>query len=231
LKYDGYKGRKEMSIKLIFASLWHNISVVWGLLTVAVNSYAVGTELSLPVQSNQLAAYYTDHSPQGASGVSTLLPAYQKPMIHFNTQETTVPIKGESFGANTINTQLAYYEAGYFKTDSFLYKLIIYERFAEAGTPVLNIQLNSYDASGVLIDAVLLDSRFRFEEFERFSEFAINPGDIHINHHVTYLYETVNGGEIGQPIVRPTAQVYCREHYKFEQGHFRLVSRVEEKAE
>lgn len=218
-----------MSIKRIPASLWHVLAVVWVVLTVAANSYAAGPQLSLPVQSNQFAAYYTDHSAQGASGVFTLLPAYQKQMIHFNVQETTIPVQGEHFGANTVDTQLAYYEAGHFKMDPWLYKLVIYERLAEADTPVLNIQLNSYDASGVLIDAVLLDSRFRFEEFERFSEFSIDPGDIHIHHYVTYLYETVDGGEIGQPIAHPVAQVYCREHYKIEQGHFRLVSRVEEK--
>lgn len=214
-----------MMIKCFLRSLSYTIFLMLIALVTTGRSYASSQQLSLPIKSNQLVGHYIENPAHGVSDVY-LLHAYQKQTAHFNEQEATVSIKGEHFGANTVNADMAYYEVGHFSIGAYLYKLIIYNRPGESDTPLLNIQLNSYNADGILVDALLLDSRFGFEEFERFSEFTIGgPDAILIEHYITYLYELADGGEIGHKIEHPVSQTNIRELYNIDQGHFRLVSR------
>lgn len=106
------------------------------------------------------------------------------------------------------------------------YKLIIYNKLGEADTLLLNVQINSYDAKGNLVDALLLSSFFGYEDIVRFSDFVIQPDyTINIDNYVIYRYEE---GEYGIPdklIKNSIPQVYLKEKYQIENGRFKLMFR------
>jgi len=183
-------------------------------------------ELSLPVTSAQIVGTYTHDSILEKSALS-ILPEYQKQAVRFTEQETRIPVKGDHFGVDKVNTDIAYVEVGRFNIENNLYKIIVYNRIGEADTPLFNTQLNSYDSDGTLIDALLLDSRFSYEEFKRFSEFRIDRTTIEIDGFVIYTHAIVDGGEIGEPLANPTPQEFSKSVYQIDDGYFKLLSHTE----
>src|SRR5699024_1282267 len=96
-------------------------------------------------------------------------------------------------------------------------------------TPLLNIQLNSYDSMGNLVDALLLDSRFSYEDITRFAQFTLHSDNtITIDNYIIYLYEENKYGEPDGLINKPRPEHYSKEQYRIEQGHFKLVSHIKE---
>ncbi|MEJ1765626.1 hypothetical protein SMA69_24490, partial [Escherichia coli] len=83
-----------------------------------------------------------------------------------------------------------YYELGQFEDKDNIFKIIIYNTIGESDTPLLNVQLNSYDRKGILLDALLLSTFFGYEDIIRFSHFKISPDyTIAINNYVIHPYE------------------------------------------
>ncbi|EBE6840364.1 hypothetical protein CWF87_23605, partial [Salmonella enterica] len=135
-------------------------------------------ELILPIDSTratQLACYYKDIRIN--SGVTELkLPEkYNRETRLFNQQEVKIPVKGENFLSPYVGGGIHYYELGYFIHEKNIYKIIIYNKVGEADTLLLNVQINSYDTKGNLVDALLLSSFFGYEDIVRFSDFVIQP--------------------------------------------------------
>lgn len=181
-------------------------------------------EIVLPIKSDQFVSYYT--STGSYQFDFNLSEQYQTRTKRFNSQEIAIPVKGEHFSSRYVNDEINYYEIGHFILDGYTYKLIIYHRNdGEADTPILNFQLNSYDAQNNLIDALLLDSRFHYEDIARFSDFEITQGYfINIISYITYFYKENKYGEIDKEIENPKPQVYKKEQYKIENGYFLEIS-------
>lgn len=191
------------------------------------NGYKFNKNLKLPInaaQSTQLAYYY--ESINDDIGDLNLSKKHREKTRLFNQQEVKIPVKGYSFGSQYVGGNNRYHELGQFEYDKSIYKLIIYTKTGEADTPLLNVQLNSYDTKGNLIDALLLGGFFRYEEMSCFSDFVINSDySINIDNYVIYRYEEDDDGISNRLIKNPAAQVYLKEKYQIEKGQFRLISR------
>jgi len=186
-------------------------------------SLTFAKELHLPVTSESIINQYTHDSILEKSEIY-ILPEYQKRSVRFTEQEASIPIQGDHFGIDEVTTNLSYVEVGHFNIGNNQYKVIVYNRVGEADTPLFNIQINSYNANGVLIDALLLDSQFSYEEFKQFSAFRIDPTTIEIDKFVIYTHAVVDGGEIGEALDNPTPQAYAKFIYQIDNGHFKLMS-------
>ncbi|WDF57198.1 hypothetical protein [Mucilaginibacter sp. KACC 22063] len=91
-------------------------------------------------------------------------------------------------------------------------KIIVYNVTGENDSPVLNIQLNSYNKEGQLQDALLLDSRFIFE-VEYYRDFRIEETGIiklklHQIEHYTYNEQGDITGYIKDPQVESSSVTY-----------------------
>ena len=149
------------------------------------------------------------------SFVVEIPPKYKRRPNNFNQQEVSIPVKGD----NAI---------GSFGYDHNTFKLIIYNKPGEADTPLLNVQLNSYAQDGNLVDALLLDSVFCYEDIVRFSDFVINADyTVNIDGNVLYKYED----DMVVKNKRPVSQVYLKEKYIIKNGRFELISRMKRKVE
>lgn len=145
----------------------------------------------------------------------------------FNQQETRVFVKGDNFGDPYVGDNIYYYEVGQFNHDNNIYKLITYKKTGEADTPLLNVQLNSYDRNGNLVDALLVDSFFCYEDIVRFSDFIINTDYmISIDDYVIYRYKVDEHG-LGEEIKNPIPQTYLKKRYQIKDGRFELTSRID----
>ncbi|EBD2339789.1 hypothetical protein CKB61_17685, partial [Salmonella enterica] len=155
---------------------------------------------------------------------------YKEKTNLFNQQEIKVPVKGENFLSPYIGDGVRYYELGYFEHDGNTYKLIIYNKIGESDTSLLNVQINSYDAKGNLVDALLLSSFFAYEDIVRFSDFVIRQDyTISIDSYVIYRwYEDSKDGHLVTIKFKDQApQIYIKEQYQMENGRFKLISRNE----
>ncbi len=95
--------------------------------------------------------------------------------------------------------------------------------------PLLNVQLNSYDRKGILLDALLLSTFFGYEDIIRFSHFKISPDyTIAINNYVIHPYEPSEYGTTPHK-KNPKPEVYIRAKYKIVKGYFDLTFRDEYK--
>ncbi|EON3872450.1 hypothetical protein [Escherichia coli] len=143
----------------------------------------------------------------------------------FNQQEITIPVKGENFFSPWIAKDTRYYELGQFEDEDNIFRLIMYNTIGESDTPLLNVQLNSYDRNGILLDALLLSTFFGYEDIIRYSHFKISPDyTIAINNYVIHPYEP---GEYGTTPHKknPKPEVYIRAKYKIIKGYFELTFR------
>ena len=149
--------------------------------------------------------------------------------IPFNQQEITIPVKGENFLSPWIANDTHYYELGQFEDKDNIFKIIIYNIIGESDTPLLNVQLNSYDRKGILLDALLLSTFFGYEDIIRFSHFKISPDyTIAINNYVIHPYEPSEYGTTPHK-KNPKPEVYIRAKYKIVKGYFDLTFRDEYK--
>lgn len=200
----------------------YNLSLLFVFFLLAACAQVKNTHnLELPIISSQFANYY-EKSPSGVYEFY-LKPEYKKWMTPFNVQESDRKIKGHHFSYDHVNTNITYIELGRFELDGYLYKLVAYNRSDDADVVIFNIQLNSYDNNGKLVDALLLDSRFGFEEIQKYSEFEITQEHVTINYYVTQIIEIVDGGELGEEIIAPQAKLDMTEEYRIDQGHFKLI--------
>lgn len=189
--------------------------------------------LLLPVDSTrsaQLACYYNDINSDDDIMELTLPDEYKKKTRLFNQQEVMIPVKGENFLSPNIDNGVRYYQLGYFEYDDNTYKLIIYNKIGESDTLLLNVQINSYDAKGNLVDALLLSSFFAYEDIVRFSDFVIRQDyTITIDNYVIYRwYEDSKDGRLVTIKFKDQApQIYIKEQYQMENGRFKLISRKE----
>ena len=189
-------------------------------------------KLPLPVDSERstLLEFYYQYIGQNiySDAIELKLPEnYLKLTKPFNQQEIKVQVKGDNFLSPYVAENNRYYELGHFVHKSNTYRLIIYNKTGETDTLLLNIQLNSYDKKGNLVDALLIGSLFGYEDIVRFSDFIINPDyTIEINIHVIYKYTENEDGSI-KKITQPIPQPYLKEKYQIEDGQFKLVYRNE----
>lgn len=225
------EGIRNIMLKLDYFNLLRSFLIILCLFwAVDVGSgQKVKQTLTLPIDSQQITPFYTTATVKGVEvSELTLSEPYKNQTNAFNQQETDFFIKGEHFGSSSISQDSHYYEIDHFDYQDHTFKLIIYNKFGESDTLLLNTQLNSYDKQGNLIDAVLLDSRFSYEDIVCFSNFTINPDySIHIENYVTYLYEE---GQYGLPeglIKDPKPQLYLQMQYKIENGMFKQVVKIE----
>ncbi|MCU6177093.1 hypothetical protein [Citrobacter cronae] len=188
-------------------------------------------ELTLPInstRSTQLACYYKEIKINSDVTELKLPGKYNKETRSFNQQEVKIPVKGENFLSPYVGKNVHYYEIGYFAHKENTYRLIIYNKTSEADTLLLNVQVNSYDAKGNLVDALLLSSFFGYEDIVRFSDFVIHPDyTINIDNYVIYRYEENEYGISDKLIKNPIPQIYLKEKYQIENGRFKLIFRSE----
>lgn len=204
---------KFAAIKYIF-----NTFIFFSIL-VSLNCHA---DKKFPIESKSILDYYQKDCHSNAFEFY-LYPKLQLSTKSFNEQESLIPIKAEYFSFNTVNTNIRYFEAYSFNIDDFHYKLIIYNRFGEGDVFYFNVQLNSYNSNGKLVDALLLDSRYGFEGNNFFREFSINKnGEIDIFYNIIKLYEMNDNDEIYE-IKDPTSATLANETYKIENGKFILI--------
>ncbi|MTH46813.1 hypothetical protein [Intestinirhabdus alba] len=188
-------------------------------------------QLTLPVNSTALLSYYKNKINSGESEL-TLPEKYKNQTKNFNQQEIKIPVQGENFGSQYTGSNVRYYELGQFNCENNACKLIIYNKTGEADTPLLNAQLSIYDATGNLLDALLLSSYFQYEDMVRFSDFVIHPDyTIDIDNYVKYIYKDGEYGEPDSLIKHPVSQIYLKEKYKIENGQFKLLSRIEKETQ
>ena len=162
------------------------------------------------------------------SAVAEIPQKYMGRLNNFNQQEVSIPVKGDNFGSPNMEVGVPYYAIGSFGYDHNIFKLIIYNKIGEADTPLLNVQLNSYDQDGNLVDALLLDSVFCYEDIVRFSDFVINADyTVNIDGNVLYRYED----DMVVKKKKRFNQVYLKEKYIIKNGRFKLISRVKRKME
>ncbi|EFB1307938.1 hypothetical protein IRW97_001785 [Escherichia coli] len=198
---------------------------------IASHCYATSNrELSLPFNSAK-SIQLTNHYKNITNGITELsLSETQKSLTTpFNQQEITIPVKGDNFLSPWIAKDTRYYKLGQFEDKNNIFKLIIYNTIGESDTPLLNVQLNSYDRKGILLDSLLLSTFFGYEDIIRFSHFKINPDyTIAIDNYVIHPYEP---GEYGttQHKKNPKPEVYIRAKYKIIKGYFELTFREEYK--
>ncbi len=162
------------------------------------------------------------------SSVATPPKKYMRRLNNFNQQEVSIPVKGDNFGSPNMEVGVPYYAIGSFGYDHNTFKLIIYNKIGEADTPLLNVQLNSYGQDGNLVDALLLDSIFCYEDIVRFSDFVINADyTVNIDSNVLYRYED----DMMVKNKKSFNQVYLKEKYIIKNGRFKLISRLKRKVE
>jgi len=199
------------------------VAAALAFLILAKGAWSSENTLPLPVDSSQLSGYYSGNDHYAFS----LRPEYAEQSLSFNDQEAKVEVKcPHSYCIVKYAKPSSYYEIGRFYLDGYFYKLIIYNSEFEFSS-ALFFQLNSYDPGGRLLDALLLESRFAFEDIQQFAEFRIDPERIFIDRYLTQVIEIINGGDLGQAIENPIPKVYCREQYKIDHGFFKLISKTD----
>ncbi|PJJ84428.1 hypothetical protein [Mucilaginibacter auburnensis] len=125
--------------------------------------------------------------------------------------DTGIHFKESPFGYE-IKPGNRYLTADKFQLSGTDCEIIVYNVIGENDSPVLNIQLNSYNKEGQLQDALLLDSRFIFE-VEYYRDFRIEETGIiklklhHIEHY-TYNEQGDITGYIKDPQVESSSVTY-----------------------
>lgn len=141
-------------------------------------------------------------------------------------QETQLKFKGPPvFGNHYFQHSLQYLPIGYFAQDDYFYKLIIYTAYGKSDTEHVNLQLNSYDKQGQLIDTIILDSQYSYEGMSSYTGFRINPDmTIKFTQHITYYFsDDYEYGDERGLIKNPQPEKYMQEKYQIYKGHFNLI--------
>ena len=176
--------------------------------------------LTLPIDSSQFTNYY---SKDDSRFEFYLRPEYEKLANEFNSQEASVPRQGGIFYGPKKQPDLRYYEIGRFLIDDYLYKLVVFNRYEENDDLSLIIQLNSYNSEGIMLDALILENRFRGEDSAIFRQFKMEQNLISIEEYVTF-FSDMNA----DPIIvmeNPVPQVSSKAQYRIGNGRFILISK------
>jgi len=177
--------------------------------------YSASPQLSFPITQEQIIRYVNTYG--------ILKSEYQAQTKAFTAQEILIPIQDKNSSFEPPTPNLRYFEVGKFDLDGYTYKLIIYNPYYYGETSELYTQLNSYDQNGNLIDALLLDLRYSYEEFNAFSNFTINNNTIDIDNYEFQTAEIVSGGDLGYPIENMVPYIRTKRKYQIERGKFRRV--------
>ncbi|SNV32181.1 Uncharacterised protein [Chryseobacterium taklimakanense] len=125
-------------------------------------------ENKLPYTYEDVKKYYKTNS----DSTNYIVAVPEKKLVNFNSEEILFPIKENDFEIKPKITDK------YFSIETFNFqnniscKLIIYNTYGENDSKILNVQLNSYK-EGILVDQLLLDCRFAFEN-QYYRTFSIN---------------------------------------------------------
>ncbi|QLV04006.1 hypothetical protein HV284_09720 [Escherichia marmotae] len=182
--------------------------------------------LTLPLDSTKitpLAIYYKNIANEITE--LSLSETQKSQTTLFNPQEITIPVKGENFLSPWVAKDTRFYELGQFEDKDNIFRLVMYNTIGESDTSLLNIQLNSYDRKGILLDSLLLSTFFGYEDIIRFSHFKISPDyTIAINNYVIHPYKP---GEYGMTPLKksPLPELYLQTSYKIVKGRFELTRR------
>ncbi|UQZ88674.1 hypothetical protein C4J81_05435 [Deltaproteobacteria bacterium Smac51] len=178
--------------------------------------------ISSPVTSKTMAGYYYE----GGDGYFQffLRPQYQKQTVAFTAAEVAVPLQKSWFG-DFVRPEWKYYEAGHFRLEGYLYKLIIYGYPGEFDAPYLNVQLTAYDPDGRPVDALILDIRYEFEDVEGFSDYTIDGRLITIRSYVGYRWDAEDGD--AGTVKKPVFQLVRERTYEIDHGRFKLLTEEE----
>ncbi|HFI6648314.1 TPA: hypothetical protein ACUA5P_004497 [Escherichia coli] len=184
--------------------------------------------LTIPLDSSKI-TQLTDYYKNIINGITelSLSETEKSQTIPFNQQEITIPVKGKNFLSPWIAKDTRYYKLGHFEDKDNIFQLIMYNTVGESDTSLLNVQLNSYDRKGILLDSLLLSTFFSYEDIIRFSHFKIFPDyTIAINNYVIHPYEP---GEYGMTPLKknPLSELYLQASYKIVKGRFELTRRKE----
>ncbi|EOT8834399.1 hypothetical protein ACNENL_003737 [Escherichia fergusonii] len=202
------------------------LSIIICITTISTISHAKA--LTLPLDSTKirpLAIYYKNIT----NGITELsLSETQKSQTTpFNQQEITIPVKGDNFLSPWVAKDTRLYELGQFEDKDNIFRLVMYNTIGESDTPLLNVQLNSYDRKGILLDALLLSTFFGYEDIIRFSHFKISSDYmIAIDNYIIYPYEL---GEYGMTPHKKNLlpEIYLQEQYNIVKGEFKLILKKE----
>lgn len=185
---------------------------------------ALVKEVHLPLYSSQfnINKFYqqTDYGLK-------IRPEYARQTKKIKHQETQIKFKGPPlFGYDYFQPTTQYLPIGYFTHDHYFYRLITYTTYGESDTELLNLQLNSYDKHGQLIDTIILDSQYAYEDVSSYTRFRINPDmTIKLTKYITYYYSDDYGyGDERGLIKNPQPEKYIQEKYQIHKGHFNLIS-------
>lgn len=178
--------------------------------------------LKLPITSSQFKKYYKQ-----SDGYTILSDEYSKLTQPLNKQEIDFPIKNGSNVFDRFTQDIRYYVVGGFVQDNYLYKVIIYNGnpFGDTDRKIANVQINSYDEQGKLIDALLLDSGYDYK-YDSNIKFSVNEDlTINIKRSLEYCFEYPDAESHKNA---PKRKYYKEDIYQINQGQFKLVSSEEE---
>ncbi|WP_081298419.1 hypothetical protein [Gilliamella sp. wkB108] len=174
--------------------------------------------LTLPIKSSQFSKYYKEVNHE-----IKLLPKYLKQAKVFKSHEIESNLEDDSWESDQFQGYIRYYEVGGFEFENYYYKLFIYNSYGESDTLVLNIEINSYDTQGNIVDNLILDKQYYYEDISCFTKFKINTDfTINLTNYVTYYYKVGYYGDEKGLIKNPKPQIYLKQKYKINQGHFEL---------
>lgn len=178
--------------------------------------------LKLPITSSQFKKYYKQ-----SNGYTILSDEYSTLTQPLNKQEIDFPIKNGSNVFDRFTQDIRYYVVGGFVQDNYFYKVIIYNGnpFGDTDRKIANVQINSYDEQGKLIDALLLDSGYDYK-YDSNIKFSVNEDlTINIKRSVIYCFEYPDAESQKNA---PKRKYYKEDIYQINQGQFKLVSSEEE---
>ncbi|MES2556489.1 MAG: hypothetical protein V4604_10085 [Bacteroidota bacterium] len=134
-----------------------------------VNKIAIDNGDPLPISSMDFSELYlTNNEDEYAIQLNTDTIETKK----FNRIDLTLVTKEMDFKSK-LTDQDSYYVLRTFRFSGKLFKVIAYNSAGENDRKVLNVQLNSYDSTGQLLDKLLLDCRLTFE-VEYYRDITIN---------------------------------------------------------
>lgn len=182
------------------------------------------TQLELPLSSKAMATYYYLKKP---TNFFFLKPEYARHCINFTPQEASVRL--HSNRPEYVETEWCYYEAGRFFKNENAYAIILYNYPGEFDDPYLNVQLNGYNANGELLDALVLDTRYRFEDVEGFAEYIIEDDIVTINEYVGIFWDAdAFDNDLNMVVLsNPVYQLHRVKTYEIEDGYFILLTEEE----
>ena len=190
--------------------------------------YALAQEniLALPIDSSQFSGYYSKDDNRFEFH---LRPEYKKMAIEFNSQEASVPIQRLKYGPKKVEPNLHYYEIGRFFINNYLYKLVIYnsDGYGIGDELSLIIQINSYNNKGIMLDALVLENIFSYENIQWSQQFKVSQNLINIDYYHTDSYDLPLGKDPDKIylVENPVPQVYTKAQYRIDNGRFIRTSK------